>query len=432
MYLLAWNLYATGEKGSRLLPLLTAGIFVFNPAAIYMQSTPMTESLFMAVLASGVFILYQWSRTQTTSVLVAAAVMMLIGTLTRYEAWPVAAVSVVLVAIYSQGARRPGPSGSTIDSQSQSAGRLRATALYTAVLLVGPLYWLWHNWAIFGNPVEFLTGPYSARGLFAQNRATLGWATIFVGHPLLDFVLMLIAVAVCVGPLIILMAAGGLIRLAAGRRGAFLREGTLVLLVIPFLFHVASLYRGEIQVFPISAFGLLNVRYGLPALLPVALFVPGIISRATIRSVRLQAIMVLAVVAVQYGWLLSSGPSGLDVYQEAYRNGVNSRTARDLSRSSAYLAQSPVQPMVLMHTGALGPLVSGGGLNFNQVIHEGTAGWHAFSSHIPDEVSTVIIQDGDLLEARIRAEPGLERDLADRFHEVYRQGRIHIYRRGSF
>jgi hypothetical protein len=205
----------------------------------------------------------------------------------------------------------------------------------------------------------------------------------------------------------------------------------LVLLVIPFLFHVVSLYRGEIQVFPISAFGLLNVRYGLPALLPIALLVPGLISMRTPGRLRLQAVFVLAAVAIQYCWLLSSGPSGLDVYQEAYRNGVNSRTAHDLSRSSAYLNENPVQPMVLMHTGALGPLVSHGDLSFNQVIHEGTARWHAFSHHIPDDVSTVIIQDGDLLEARVRADPDLERDLAGRFQEVYRQGRIHIYKRVS-
>jgi hypothetical protein len=428
MYLLASRLYCAGEKSTRLLPLVTAGVFIFNPAAIYMQSTPMTESLFMAVLASGVLMLYQWSKNQTTARLIVAAVVLLIGTLTRYEAWPVAALSVPLVAIYSTSSHGA-EAGDW--ARSRMAMRLKNTALYSTVLSIGPLYWLWHNWAIFGNPFEFLTGPYSARGLFMQNRATLGWATIFVGHPLLDFVLMLIAVAVCVGPLVILISAVGLARVAAGRRGAIFKEGMLALLFIPFLFHVISLYRGEIQVFPISAFGLLNVRYGLPALLPIALLVPGAITGRTIRSLRLQTVMVLAMVGIQYAWLLSSGPSGLDVYQEAYRNGVNSRTAHDLSHSSAYLGENSVRPMVLMHTGALGPLVCRGGLNFNQVIHEGTARWHAFATHIPDDVSTVIIQDGDLLEARVRADPGLDRDLADNFQEVYHQGRIHIYERAK-
>src|SRR5262249_53571573 len=155
---------------------------------------------------------------------------------------------------------------------------------------------------------------------------TLGWSTIFVGHPLLDVAIMLISAAVCVGPLIILLSAGGLARLAARRRSQILNEGMLALLAVPFIFHVFSLYRGEIQVFPISAFGLLNVRYGLPTVLAVALFLPGIISSRRSGSLRLQAGLVLAVTALQYGWLLSGGPSGLDVYQEAYRNGVNSRT----------------------------------------------------------------------------------------------------------
>src|SRR5215471_18525182 len=416
MYLLAWDLYAAEKRGAHLLPLITAGVFIFNPAIVYMQATPMTESLFMAVLASGVLVLNRWSRNQSRGRLVAAAIVLLVATLTRYEAWPVAGLSVGLVFLYSRGT---------------AAGKIKNAVLYSAIVAIGPLFWLWHNWAIFGNALEFLTGPYSARGLFSQNRATLGWSTIFVGHPLLDFVLMLIAVAVCVGPLTILLSAAGLARLTAQRRSRILRDGMVALLAVPFLFHVVSLYRGEIQVFPISAFGLLNVRYGLPALLPVALLVPAVISIGRASALRLQAMLVLAIIVLQYGWLLSSGPSGLDVYQEAYRNGVNSKTARELSHSSAYLTQNPVQPMVLMHTGALGPLVSHSSMEFSNVIHEGTVRWHALSHHIPEDISTVIIQECDLLDVRIHSDPDLERDLAENFREVYREGRIHIYKRTS-
>jgi hypothetical protein len=413
MYLLAWDLYATPEKGATLLPLIAAGVFVFNPAIVYMQATPMTESLFMAVLALAVLTLYRWSRNQTRGRLAAAAIVLLAGTLTRYEAWPVAALSVALVLLYTHG---------------PAAGKIKNAAIFSAIVAIGPLYWLWHNWAIFRNPFEFLTGPYSARGLFSQNRVTLGWSTIFVGHPLLDFFLMLIAVAVCVGPLTILLSAAGLARLAAERRSRILRDAMVALLAVPFFFHVVSLYRGEIQVFPLSAFGLLNVRYGLPALLPVAVLVPAVVSLGR-RKVRSQVLIVLGVIAIQYGWLLSSGPSGLDVYQEAYRNGVNSKTARELSHSAAYLTQNPVQPMVLMHTGALGPLVSHSSLEFSNVIHEGTVRWHALSHHIPEDISTVIIQDRDLLDARMHSDPDLERDLAEKFREAYHDGRIHIYKR---
>jgi hypothetical protein len=414
MYLLAWEMYARREKAAHLLPLVTAGVFVFNPAIVYMQATPMTESLFMAVLASAVLMVYRWSRTQSPARLVAAAIVLLVATLTRYEAWPVAALSVLLVPLYSRGT---------------ATRKLKNAVMFAAIVAIGPLYWLWHNWAIFGNPFEFLTGPYSARGLFSQNRATLGWSTIFVGHPLLDVILMLIAVAVCVGPLTILLSAAGLARLAALRRSPLPSGGMVALLAVPFLFHVISLYRGEIQVFPISAFGLLNVRYGLPALLPVALLVPAVISARSLSAFRFQAILVLVIIALQYGWLLSSGPSGLDVYQEAYRNGVNSKTARELSRGSAYLTENPAQPMVLMHTGALGPLVSHSGMEFSSVIHEGTVRWHALSHHIPEDISTIIIQDWDLLDMRLHSDPDLERDLAERFREVYRDGRIHIYKR---
>src|SRR5262249_48278807 len=82
MYLLAWDLYVTGERGSHLVPFVTAGVFVFNPAVVYMQATPMTESLFMAVLATAVLMLYRWSRNQTTTRLIGAGTLLLVATLT--------------------------------------------------------------------------------------------------------------------------------------------------------------------------------------------------------------------------------------------------------------------------------------------------------------------------------------------------------------
>ena len=75
---------------------------------------------------------------------------------------------------------------------------------------MGPVYWLWHNWAIYGDAFEFLTGPNSARGIYLQNRINFGWSTIFVGHAGLDVLVMVAATAVCAGPLILLLSVAGL------------------------------------------------------------------------------------------------------------------------------------------------------------------------------------------------------------------------------
>jgi hypothetical protein len=294
--------------------------------------------------------------------------------------------------------------------------------------MIGPVYWLWHNWAIYGNALEFLTGSSSARGLYQQNRASLGWSQIFVGNAALDVALMLTAVAVCCGPVLVIAAFAGLAR-AGSRWRALRRRAPLLLLAVPFFFHVFSLYRGEIQVFPLSVFGLLNARYGLPHLLGVALTVPAAAFwfRTEWRG-RVVVILTL-LVGFQYWHLWSDGADQLAVFQEGYRNGVNSRSARDLDRTAKFLSAAPPDGMVLMQSGSLGPLVPRGGLRFGQVIHEGTARWHQVEDAIPVDVSVVILETGDVLDQRFRRNPALDKQLNETFSEEFNAGKIRVFMR---
>jgi hypothetical protein len=414
LYLLARSLYrAEGEAQRRWLPVVSAGIFLLNPSALYMQATPMTELLFMAALAVAVYLLQRWVIVQTDGRLAIAALGMSLATLARYEAWPVAVASVILIALACRGGWKP---------------KLKSTALYAALAATGPLYWLWHNWMIYDNALEFLTGPYSARGIYLQNRANLGWSKIFVGNGLLDVLLMSVTVAVCAGPFVSLIAAAGFTKLISRRR-TLIENAPVFLLAVPFFFHVYSLYRGEIQIFPLSAFGLHNVRYGLPHLLAVALFAPATALLFKGAARRWATIAVAAIVAAQYLYLISEGPAQLAVYQEGYRNGVNARPARERAKVSSYLIANPPRPVILMHTGALGPVVSEGGLRFAEIIHEGTSRWHQIAESIPEDVSTVIVQQGDPLDERLRNNPPLARDLASRFEQRFSAGNIKLFKR---
>ena len=85
--------------------------------------------------------------------------------------------------------------------------------------------------------------------------------------------------------------------------------------------------------------------------------------------------------------------------------------------------------MILMHTGALGPLVSQGGLHFADTIHEGTARWHQLEDGIPADVMTVVVQQGDPLDLRIHAGPLLTRNLSSEFAQQFSAGNITVYER---
>jgi hypothetical protein len=415
LYLLAERFYRNQEGSwKRALPSMSVAIFLFNPSVLYMQSTPMTELLFIAALLMAAYSLQRWLNDQTAKLLVLAALAMTLTTLARYEAWPVAALSVPLVAFSKFGGW---------------AAKIKSCALYSTLVAAGPVYWLWHNWAIYGNAFEFLTGPNSARGIYLQNRANLGWSAIFVGHAALGVLTIATAVAVCAGPFVLLLGGVGFIKSLLTRRVALFKQWPVLLLAVPFVFHIFSLYRGEIQVFPLSAFGLHNVRYGLPHLLAVALFAPAVVLFFKGRARRWAIVGVCVVVAAQYCDLISEGPSQLAVYQEGYRNGVNARPARERAQVASFLIANPPDRLVLMHTGALGPLVSRGGLRFSEVIHEGTLRWHQLDEGIPADVATIIIQQGDPLDLKLDRNPALGRDLSTEFREELSVGNIRMFSR---
>ena len=240
---------------------------------------------------------------------------------------------------------------------------------------------------------------------------------------------MAAATAVCAGPLILLMSVAGLVTVLVSRRKSLAKHSPLLLLILPFFFHIFSLYRGEIQVFPLSAFGLLNIRYGLPHVPGVALFAPAIILVFNGSARRWAGAAVTFIVVAQYWLLISEGPSQLAVYQEGYRNGVNARPARERARVASFLMANPPGGKILMHTGALGPVVSQGGLRFSEIIHEGSLRWHQLDDGIPGDIATVIVQSGDPLDVRIRGTPAIETALETEFREKLSIGNIKVLER---
>jgi hypothetical protein len=163
--------------------------------------------------------------------------------------------------------------------------------------------------------------------------------------------------------------------------------------------------------------------------LAVAVFAPASVLIFKGRACRWAMASVCLLIATQYAYQFSEGLSQLAVYQEGYRNGVNSGAAHERARAAALLTANPPEPLVLMHTGALGPLVSTSGLRFSQVIHEGTTRWHQLADEIPSDVRTVIITEGDPLNLRLRDNPSLARDLTLNFQERFEVGPIRVFSR---
>jgi hypothetical protein len=160
---------------SQLAAVAAATVFALNPNVLYLQSTPMTEPLLLALTLLGVAMLTEWVGPKDGDAGPVGWVLAL-ACLTRYEAWPVTTVALTGAA-WARWRR-----GEAIGVVARDLGRV---ALYPAVALVG--------FAIFSRIVG---GHWFVGGDFfvAENKALgdrwlavkeIVWGTRTLSGPLL-------------------------------------------------------------------------------------------------------------------------------------------------------------------------------------------------------------------------------------------------------
>ncbi|HEX8996582.1 MAG TPA: glycosyltransferase family 39 protein, partial [Ktedonobacterales bacterium] len=129
---------------------VAAAIFALNPNTLYLQSTPMSELVLLGMIVLGLFHLFRWVETERVMDLVICAAAFAAGTLVRYDAWALAAVELLVIAFIAW--RRHG---------AQAAEAM--VWLYSMLAFAGCVAWVLYNWVLFGDPLYFLDGPYSAK-----------------------------------------------------------------------------------------------------------------------------------------------------------------------------------------------------------------------------------------------------------------------------
>ncbi len=246
--------------------------FASNPNLLYMQTTAMTEPLFLCEMIWTSVWLVEWrhnlhsadtarGRQRSTRLLFGIAIVLIGAIFTRYDGWIMALLAWTAIGIVL--ARRQG---------------LRSPAFWIASTLViaAPLIWFAYNQFIFGDWLGFMRGPYSAKAIEARTALPggpphPGWHNPWVS--LLFFVKAaeMDAAALAWGnTLLILSLLGTAWGWLSNRRGAFL---WCLLLWLPIPFYAYSVAYGSVPIFlpvwwPHSFY---NTRYGLELLPAFAL-----------------------------------------------------------------------------------------------------------------------------------------------------------------
>jgi hypothetical protein len=96
----AWGLahLLLRATGSRAATIVGVAAFALNPNMVYLQSTPMEESLLLGLSVLGLAFLYDWTEEGRAWQGHAAAWLLAAACLTRYEAWPITGLALAAAA----------------------------------------------------------------------------------------------------------------------------------------------------------------------------------------------------------------------------------------------------------------------------------------------------------------------------------------------
>jgi hypothetical protein len=386
-------------------------IFSLNPSILYLQSTPMTELPFLATFLGSVFFLVRYSSDNSNKNLTLAAVVACLAILSRYEAWAIVPAGFITLFIATKGSWKE---------------KLKKAFLWALITSFALLYWLWHNWAIYGNALEFYNGFYSARGIYLRQAERLGWASFVVGRLPLAFLLAFAASLACSGWVCLVGVISffhTLFTLYSQRnKDLFIILFPIFLLVIPFLFTIYSLFTGNIQIYPLSAISLLNVRYGINIILALSIF--PIIFLSVEKKIK--NLIVFFIIIVNYIWFISGGVMQLAVIQEPYRNNFNSLETRAKTKLIKYLLKNPPEKQIMIYGGDLGSIIPASDFEFKDLIFEGVSQWH--KSGIGENVNTIIVKEGDELWKKLEKVENFSTDF-QLVYEISPKPRIMVWQR---
>lgn len=375
-------------RSSGWIPGLTcAGIVALNPDVLYLTGTPMTEPMLLALLWLSLDASTRLRHDGTPAA--ATGPWLALATLTRYEAWPVAAAMVTLAAVAAPAGRR----ARTFVSLAAWPAGAAAAFLVLGRLAVGR----WFTGEGFFTPDN--PARHSVLGVLAQ---------IWRGY--LDVA----------GPVLACAAIGGIAVLAGH---AWRRRSTAPLVPLAYTAAIAL---------PLLAFydgHPFRIRYMVPLVAASGAAIGALLAILPRRAWRVAGAVTLTGVS-----LLARPPfsTSSPMVRESQRERA---TQAGRAAVTEVLAAAYDRTPILASMDSLGHYMqetSAIGLPLRAYVHEGTGDiWTAASSAPEAHVGWVLIEweaeGGDTLAWRARQQPAW---LAG-FTEVARGGGAALYRRHS-
>jgi hypothetical protein len=400
----------------RWLPLSSAAValafFAANPNLLYLQTTAMTEPLFVCEMIWLTVWLVEWrtcldsNSQQNIRLLWLIALVLVAAVFTRYDGWIMALLAWLAIAITL--ARR---------------GQLRSRAFWLASVLVAaaPIAWFFYNAAAFGDWLYFARGPYSAKAIEIRTAVPgfpphPGWHSPWVS--LLFYIKaaeMDSAAAAWGNTLLVLSLLGAAWAWITARRQTL---AWALLLALPVPFYAYSIAYGSVPIFlpvrwPHSYY---NLRYGIE-LLPAVALALGFAAQFCLAAVRqfkshaaqakltnYSAAMLFLLVGLNAYKMLRERPL---VYMEGTKN-ILAHRPYELAIPPvlrAFLAEHP-DAVLLMDTSIDPEIVALTGIPLRQTINESDLEIYRDALSAPaSHAALVLAYDGDEIDRAVHDHP---------------------------
>ncbi|NTU46806.1 cellulase family glycosylhydrolase [Candidatus Roizmanbacteria bacterium] len=372
---------------SSFLAFLGALLFGLNLNVLYLQSTPLTEMLYLALFLLSVLYCIKWVIDEKVSYLLLAGLCGFLQVLTRYDGWFVVAMQGAIILLHQIFIKRR----SFRESISKSI-------VFGYPIIVAASFWLLWNFLIFKDPLFFINGPYSAKAQQEYIQAKAGLITH--GSWWMSLLAYYFALIANTGAYLFVLGLMGL--------GIFLstRQNTLkftdkiivvLLLVAPVIFNIVSLYLG-ISILNLPALHWnpsstiagewFNVRYGIFGVPLVAIFVPFVLQK--LHRTWLIVPVFLLVISMQ---TITTYREGIVTITDGVI-GSSSFPNKDLAHALKLRVKG--NERVLMSTSSFNAVAFQSDIQLRQLIHEGVSKEWAYSLSMPEAYAKwIVMATGD-------------------------------------
>jgi 4-amino-4-deoxy-L-arabinose transferase-like glycosyltransferase len=384
--------------------------FALNPGLLYAQTTALNEPLCLAEMIWAVIFLVEYLRAldreeteRAGKLLIACGLVLVCAVYTRYDGWILACFAWV-IALFPMLRER--------GLWKTSAGG--AFVLFTVMLVVAPLLWMGYCQRQFGDWLDFLRGPYSARAI--EIRTTKPGSPHYPGWHSMRVAAIYFLKAAELGAdwyrlcdaLLWLSLAGTVIATVRFRTKHIL---PVLLLWIPLPFYAYSVAYGSVPIFipwwwPHSYY---NTRYGMEMLpvfaLALSFLAAWVAQRIRNRPAELQRWVIVAIALLMIGnayVLMRRTPL---VLQEII---ANSQTRVPFEAAYARgLETLPYGSTILAYISDHPGAYQRAGIPLRDVIDESDYyRWRPALMNPAGEADYVVTTDGDPVAKAVAAHPG--------------------------